>query len=374
VILDFWHQRCLSCIEAFPKIDSLQKAFGGRVQFILVNTEGKDSTKRFFEKRKRIKAPDVPIVTGDKALRRLFPHVGEPYHVWIDEQGFVRYKTGDDHTSYLTIDSFFKGLQPRVPLHQDKQNIRSLFDSQWSDKIEYYSYIARCLPNSRIIPLKEPDGYEYLTVSCASIYELYKQAYNGNTPPAFQKFNNNNRVILEARDPAKYVNYKNPQNWLTENGYSYQLLLPKKREGEKYEIMKQDLGRYFSLDAKVETRSIKCLVLIRTSDKDKLKTAAKATKDNFLATSLTSTEIDSLRYFLNQPFEEFSKRVGYLAEYNFSLPFIDATGYTGNIDLVWDGNILDYPSLEIFRKTLQEYDLDLVEMFYPLEVLVLKER
>lgn len=36
--VDLWHKRCKPCLEALPKIDSLAKAFEGRVQFAAVNT------------------------------------------------------------------------------------------------------------------------------------------------------------------------------------------------------------------------------------------------------------------------------------------------------------------------------------------------
>ena len=112
LIFEFWGPTCLSCIRAFPKIDSLQKAFGGQVQFIMVNKDSKDSTKRFFNYRKRIKMPAVPFVTGDKVLRKLFPHVGEPFCVWVDQQGVVQSKSGD--TKYNDIAAFLKGKVPDI--------------------------------------------------------------------------------------------------------------------------------------------------------------------------------------------------------------------------------------------------------------------
>src|SRR5258705_3241888 len=64
IIIDFWGTGCTSCIKAFPKIDSLQKKFQDKIQFILVNKESADSTRGFFLKRKKIKDPDVPMVMG----------------------------------------------------------------------------------------------------------------------------------------------------------------------------------------------------------------------------------------------------------------------------------------------------------------------
>ena len=46
VILDFWSTWCGACIEAFPKMEKLQKEFGDQLQVILVNTYEGDTIQR----------------------------------------------------------------------------------------------------------------------------------------------------------------------------------------------------------------------------------------------------------------------------------------------------------------------------------------
>src|SRR5450432_2351570 len=44
LILDFWATNCTGCLKKIPLINSLQNEYNDKVQFILVNTQSKDST------------------------------------------------------------------------------------------------------------------------------------------------------------------------------------------------------------------------------------------------------------------------------------------------------------------------------------------
>src|SRR5687768_3477014 len=72
VILDFWNTWCGSCIDAFPKMDQLQKQFGEKVQIILVNsTETEEAIQEKFRKvpaLKKLKMPDLPSIVNAKYM------------------------------------------------------------------------------------------------------------------------------------------------------------------------------------------------------------------------------------------------------------------------------------------------------------------
>src|SRR3990167_8908954 len=57
IIFDFWSIHCITCIKAFPKLDSLQKQFNDKIQIIPVSKESKQTIASFFEKRKKIRIP-----------------------------------------------------------------------------------------------------------------------------------------------------------------------------------------------------------------------------------------------------------------------------------------------------------------------------
>jgi thiol-disulfide isomerase/thioredoxin len=106
VLLDFWNHSCSACVGSFPKLDSLQRIFDGKIQIILVNKESKDSTERLFKRHKTITKPSVPMITGDQRLFKLIPPEGYPYSVWIDRKGIVRYFSASYHITKSYINEF----------------------------------------------------------------------------------------------------------------------------------------------------------------------------------------------------------------------------------------------------------------------------
>ena len=89
VILDFWATWCTSCINRFPKMDSLQKLFGDKLQVILVNTkhtrDSREKVEGFFAKWKtRYPDFDLPSAVMDTIASLFFRHQFIPHYVWID--------------------------------------------------------------------------------------------------------------------------------------------------------------------------------------------------------------------------------------------------------------------------------------------------
>jgi thiol-disulfide isomerase/thioredoxin len=94
VVLDFWATWCTSCINTFPKLDSLQREFGESVQFILVNCikgsgDSKSKITQFIKSRREKGkiVPDLPIVTDDSLIKKYFPYTFVPHYVWISPDG-----------------------------------------------------------------------------------------------------------------------------------------------------------------------------------------------------------------------------------------------------------------------------------------------
>jgi hypothetical protein len=115
---------------------------------------------------------------------------------------------------------------------------------------------------------------------------------------------------------------------------------------------------------------VPCIVLVRTSDEDKI-----ATKGGGRATNFFVVNSDSLLFIRNLPFESFVGKVkAFLVAYHISMPFVDATNYSGSVDLSMDAEVFDQLNLPLLRKELAKYDLDLVKKDYVRDILVIKEK
>lgn len=116
LILDFWGPACKSCLEAMPRIDSLQKAFHESIQIIMVTDGpadkiGSDSLSRLFSlwEKRDLNVPTIPVTgKGNELLGRLFPHEFIPHYVWINKWGKICAITTYHLMNAETIKSFLQ--------------------------------------------------------------------------------------------------------------------------------------------------------------------------------------------------------------------------------------------------------------------------
>ena len=375
IILDFWGTGCTSCIQAFPKIDSLQKKFGREVQFILVNKESADSTKRFFSKRNKIRIPDVPMVMGDSVLHKLFPHLFIPHHVWLDSNIIVAYITDGHNATAKNIEDFLNGKDVGLSFKKDMTLYEVPLVSKipdWTENVYYYSALSRYQPGLDIgNSIKSTVGNAIpnrLSCSGNSILKLFQVAFSeGN------KYNlePSNTIILNVKDKWKYTFPEDKDQyaeWYKSNVYYYELLVPPARASELYKIMQKDLLRYFDVDVRVEKRKIKCLVLKRTSREDKLRSNGGKPQNRLWVA-------DSIKYLKNRGFDEFAFWLKMSFDPTIYPPFINATNYKGNVDVrvnsIGSGT---EARISWIRRELKRYDLDLVEESHLTDVLVITEK
>jgi thiol-disulfide isomerase/thioredoxin len=369
-ILDFWAHYCLSCLEAFPKMDSLQKEFDSELQIFLVNGESRTATDNMFARRKKLKKPSLPIISGDPFFHKYFPHLNVPMHVWIDSSAVVRYVTEGETTNRKSIGSFLMG-KPAFVAKFYKLMAPSFFDSTRVNMLEFFSYVSQC-NNDIAITTTGRQEYVELIANCATVKELYKSAYRERADLYF--YERPGRVILELSKPNKYlVAENNVDEENTDYKFNYHLMLPKSREKEMRLMMRDDLNRYFNLKSAIEVRKTTCLVLTRTSSVDKLQTKGGKQILNFYYADERTDRYDSIRFFTNTPYHLFSKSIQAYVEHAFSMPFIDATGFDENIDFKMSGSMLDARDLGLFKNELLKYDLSLVEIERPIEALVISD-
>ena len=261
IIIDFWNHSCTACIQSFSKLDSLQKIFAGKIQIILVNRESKDSTEHFFKKRTKVKMPNLPMITGDKTLMNLFPIEGYPFTVWMDSIGIVKYFSAEYNVTYSHILDFLK---------EKELNLRDVTKTKYpsltiSNDLIYFSAFNKCSDSIDIgnSEMGYTDNMESvrMTSTCSSISELYRKAYREyDRYDVYTQYG----LALEVKDSSKYFYPLVPDEvdeWLANCSFNYELILPVSKKGQRYKVMQQDLKRYFDLEAGIEKRKVKSIVL-----------------------------------------------------------------------------------------------------------------
>ena len=379
IIIDFWHHACVSCLKAFPKLDSLQRKFADKVQFILVNPESKDSTLRFFTKRNKIRLPAIPFVTNDRRLIEFFPVDGYPYYVWVDANRKVRYISASYNTTEAHLEQFIKGEKLKINSYtSDKRVPYTSVIANGADSLEeryeYYSYINHWMPQINVGSAEKliinKGKAVRISSNGTSAIELFKKAFRQGSK---YNFNLRGTVIAELSDSFRYFKPTDPNlfdEWRNKNAFNYDLVLPISKIEERYKFMQEDLIRFFDLDAKVERRSVKSWVLVRIGKTDKLHTNGGPPQDK-----LWIVTIDSTRYVRNKPFSfvlAYLKQV--IENSSFSLPFYDETGYHDNVDFGIKNYSLVPFTIQSLKENLRNYGLDMIEEERETDVLVIRKR
>jgi len=375
LILDFWSTTCKACVEAFPKMDSLQEAFSPKIQILLVCREPREKIETFFQVRKKLHRPRLPMVTADTVLHARFPHASVPHHVWISEEGTVLAITQGFNTNAVNIARHL--AKEDVVLTRKKetqvdwsQPFLVSADSQVVAGLRAYSYLMPAIDTLYLSMARRQVGgstrFNWLVLNNMTILALYQFAYGGDG----WYFNEKN-TVLEVRDLARYIRPTEEHlmgAWEKKNHYLYEIRVPPARAGDLNRFIQEDLYRSFGLKGHVEKRRLRSLVLVRKGKADRLQSAGGTP-----AIFNRKPPADSLWVLRNQDFRALANRVKIQVNKLSPLPFIDATGYTGRIDAALLADAFEGGDLAMLREELNKYGLDLVEKKQRVEVLVLRE-
>src|SRR5690606_2885831 len=290
-ILDFWSHSCSACIASFPKLNQLQEVLGDSVHIVLVNDESADSTARMFALRPWIEQPKVQMISGDTLLHNLFNVVGKPFAVWIDNTSTVRYITDGAAIQLEYIREYLSNNEVDLLERKPITYVSGLFNPVYEDNLLSYSYLAKSQYRLKIGSGKRPAARERdITLSGYAIQDMFRYAYEEGGKKTFA---HPWQIKLQCIDPNVYrkpVDGYNLQQWRLGHTYDYDLRVPIGKETEKYQLMREDLHRYFPLNSYLDTDSMTSYVLIKIKGKDLLKTRGGQSMNTFRKSSLSAQE------------------------------------------------------------------------------------
>jgi thiol-disulfide isomerase/thioredoxin len=348
VILDFWSTWCGSCIEAFPKMEKLQKEFGDKIQIILVNVFPHDDAQKvsvFFAKRKEHTGDSLslPYSLLQSAIAPYFPFRFIPHYVWIDANRKIIAITSQDEATpeniMAALHGHVNGIHNKIDLLTFSMEKPLFVDGNGGDgdHFLYRSLLTKYIEgvNGSGVEKNKDDKITRFFMLNTPPVGLLTAAYPDelNCPE--------NEIINESGSNIKVTPTSDSRYT---NSFCYDLIIPPSTIKEMQDYIKEDMKRYFGIKVVTEKRKMKCLVLSKSDAINKI--ISKGSKADM---DISETSIK--KFIRNQPLSVLIHLLNNLPATK-SIPVIDETNVSANIDLELPKNFYELPidSLESFLK------------------------
>lgn len=365
ILLDFWSTWCSPCIRNFPKVHALQDEFGDKIKVLAATPQSTDIITKFFNTGGKAYTY-VNSVINDSILSEYFPHNSVPHVVWISTDGKLLNTTQSEEITQANIQAILDKQKMQMVSKIDIDLERPLFLSEhFSNDLQLKSYSIFSkgyypgLPSGGRIR-KTKNGKVYgrqmtnlplMEIYYPILYELFNR--NG------EQFNLTHAIITVKDQRLLNGIYKADSSFEGHNLYNYELIVPEEKSDSLYYYMLSDLNRYSDYTGTIEKRMVDCLILVRTSTIDKLKSKGGAPNCTFPSSPSILTN------------QKLSVMINMLADDTpIKLPIIDETDYTGNVDIEIPG----VQDLSTLQRELNRYDLELIPAKRSLNMFVLKDK
>ncbi len=374
ILIDFWATWCSPCVMSLPFLDSLQSHYTKDLQVICITREDDKLVRQVIDRLFHGKKPSFLTVLKDSVLEKYFPHQTIPHCIWVGKDGNIKAITEKNVVTYKNVQNLINGSLLQLtnkPQDIKYDNNKPPYASK-QVKIEaeflYHSMVTKSregLQSSMSRGIKN----DFITCLNSPVTRLYQIA--------FGKFNmgylDMNRIVCKGfstfADSVKiglFTSDKLIHSWendIQQNAFSYELATRDTvyNFDELFEIMQQDLNRYFGaygITGHVEKRNKKVMALIEIGGPTGYQ--SKGGKPEHYATpDFLKISNERIAFFLSQLQPYLQKDVP---------PIVNETGYNGNITIE-----INYAknTISSINESLAKYGLKLQEKEEPLDMIVI---
>jgi thiol-disulfide isomerase/thioredoxin len=382
IILDFWATWCTPCVDAFPRMDSLQKAFGDKIIVIPVSeARNSDNEMKVRAVLEKIKLPNLLSVIEDVKLGALFPHNIVPHDVWIDANGKVISITSSNEVTYENVYKAVNNYPLVIQQKRDQMDFdfaKPLLvggnggaDSAFLYRSMLTKHIDGIGGGGRFVRQKDGTGRmgvfpnsNFLTLYY-SVYTMYRHPFCFNVKRVL--FESGGKQSIITQEAFRKSNFKL---------YCYNLVLPNPVSDSLFfrKYMLEDLNRLSPYNGSIQKALVPSLVIVRKQDHNP---QSLLSSDDSIARTIRKEGF--VVRIQNKPFNEL---LNVLSMYPDTPPIVNESGYSTekvNMDLNLKeskDDAFNKPlDINAVKAVLNKYGLDIIDANdRPVDVLVLTKK
>jgi len=360
LLIDFWFTACASCIEGFPKLDSIQKEFKDDLNILLVTFETKEKVLKTFSTLTRISDVKLPSVVADTLMHLIFPHTSAPHEIWIGKDRKIKAITDHRSITRNNIKSLIAGKTLNLPVKKDNLEYSSstpLIKTLDIDKV-YKSTIISAhqtgLPSSDGMYVEPNTGFLRAQATNVGFQNLYLLAYD-----QWNKSFNYSRFIIDSSVMKRFKETDDEQN-----NFCYDSWWRDTSKATACAEMKTELDQFFNLTSYTEKRKTPCIVLRQTGLKKRFISPDPTGKGD--------AYYENGSYFLENIYLKYPViSVFNYGKYSWSpFQFFDETGFEGKVTIRLPQK---FESVEQVNGFLKDLDLEVFFEDRWLDVIIIKD-